>query len=505
MLYFIFCFIFLINIFFNVDLFLKEPPVWPDEAIYADVAKNIIEKNRFATDLWKGLLPGVENGVYWYPPVFFYSVAFWMNVFGISITSQRILSLVIAAAILVIFYLLSRIILKKEGSDFKKINWIALLGITALSQDLLFLKAAKVSRPETLILLFGLLSAYLLLRKNSSKSFSYIAAGFFASLSFLTHMIGIFVFLSLVFFQLLTGSLQIFRSKNFYLFFIFVTVPLVIWIISIYPNLLTFKEQVLPGIGQKSVEEPWLFSELRNQNIPHKMIYLFYIFISVFFFVYSVFKRTRENILVSVFLFFAWFFALFGRMGWYLIFPIPFIYLSLIILLFQFYLNFITSKTIVSRNIFWGCLILILSFILLNIGIRFNSYRSYFGDNYSYSKYTASIIQKIPFGTTVFLSAIPDPYYAFLKDYDQYKIFEFPPGGNSLQKYTDVLNQADYIVYNSHYDYLSFGNFLPAYIEKNIEEIIKVGGINQYQTFIIKLKPVNEREIPEEVGQLYFK
>lgn len=501
MKYFLFFIFFLFNGLLTADLFLKEPSIWPDEAIYTDVAKNIINGNRFATDLWKGLIPGVEKHIYWYPPLYFYSVALWLKAFGISITSQRLLSIFLALGILIIFYFISRLFLK----NYKQLsipNWIILLSVAALSTDLTFIKAAKVSRPEILILFLGLLSLFFFLK---TISVNFIISAFFASLAFLTHLIGIFIFLSLATFQLLTQKIEIIKSKNTYLFILFFLLPFIIWIISIYPNYDLFIKQTFPAFSRKTSEELWLISEIKNQNVSLKVIYIYYILTSLIFIIYSFFYKNKQNLLLTLLLLFSWFFALYGRMGWYLVFPVPFIFLAINLLLTQTYFNYKSAKkgTVLPKYLFLLALTSVFIFITLSIKVRLELNQSLFGDNFSYEQYIKKITEKIPPGNTVFLSSIPDPYYAFLGK-DEYKLYEFPPLGDNLQNYLTVLDEADYVIYNSHYEYLSFGNFLPVYINKNISEIYNIGEVNQYRTMIIKLKPKKERVVPEQIAPMVY-
>lgn len=87
-------FVFLVVTIFSVDLFLKEPAVWPDEAVLADIASNIVHENRVGTDLWQGLIPGIENHDLSYPPVFYLTDALWIKIFGLSIVNLRLLSVI---------------------------------------------------------------------------------------------------------------------------------------------------------------------------------------------------------------------------------------------------------------------------------------------------------------------------------------------------------------------------------------------------------------------------
>lgn len=142
----------IVFILIGLALFLKEPPVWPDEAIYADIAQNLVQDNRLGTDLWRETIPGVENYALWYPPVFFYLLSFWFKIFGFSIINQRLLSFLMAIVVIIFYTLLSKELIKKDKNN---LALIVILSLFGLISDVVFLKASRVSRPEIFILAFG--------------------------------------------------------------------------------------------------------------------------------------------------------------------------------------------------------------------------------------------------------------------------------------------------------------------------------------------------------------
>lgn len=103
----------------------------------------------------------------------------------------------------------------------------------------------------------------------------------------------------------------------------------------------------------------------------------------------------------------------------------------------------------------------------------------------------------VPKNKTVFLSAIPDPYFGFKKKRDkQNKLYEFPVLKTDKKNYLKILNDSDYLIYTGSYETLVFGNFLQSYIEKNKEEVYYLNEPYQYQALIIKLKPKTKRRPP---------
>jgi len=74
-------------VFFTVRLLLWGPPVWPDEAIYTDVALTLNKTGHLATTIFGTAIPGAQEHFYFYPPLYFFILAQWMKVFGSSIES----------------------------------------------------------------------------------------------------------------------------------------------------------------------------------------------------------------------------------------------------------------------------------------------------------------------------------------------------------------------------------------------------------------------------------
>ena len=89
-----------------IFLLLKIPSIWSDEAIYADIAHNLISQNRLGYDLLGLTRIGLDQQTYWYPPIFLSTIALWFKLFGESIFIQRLLSVFISLCFLVMYYLL---------------------------------------------------------------------------------------------------------------------------------------------------------------------------------------------------------------------------------------------------------------------------------------------------------------------------------------------------------------------------------------------------------------
>lgn len=504
---FLFVFLFLL---FSSEILLKAPLIWPDEAIYADVAVNIIKENRLGTDLWQGVIPEIENHAYWYPPVFFYLLAFWFKVTHISILDQRLLSLIIGSGFIIIYFYFNKSLIaaingishKRDGL-FKDKNmhfsWFSTLSVCALMTDFLLLRATRISRPEILVLFFGILALFLFLKvknieeiKGRYQSSLLIFSGVFASLAFLTHTIGSLFFFAINLYLIFCYKSRLLKSRYFYLFQISFLLPILVWLISILPSLEILIQQFLLAAERKGMDEIWLVSLFQTQPLTVKIIYLCYLIISISFVILAFVKKRKEYIFLAVILTCTWVFSIYGKMFWYFVFPIPFIYTAASILIYKALSYWKNKKSSYSAQILVIFIAITITLILSNLKLHANTIPSLIGVNFSYDKYTEKIIELIPTGKTVFLSSIPDPYFA-LKSRGQNKMYEFPVLRTDRDNYLKILNNSDYIIYNGSYESTLFGSFLLSYINKNQAEVIKIGEPLQYQTYIIKLKPQKER------------
>ncbi|MDO8638039.1 MAG: hypothetical protein Q7R43_00560, partial [Candidatus Daviesbacteria bacterium] len=76
---------------FNL-LYLKDPPIWPDEPVFYDMARNLITNDSLSTRIYTGTSSDVKNTGLGYPPLFFYTLGYFTEIFGSSIETIRLLS-----------------------------------------------------------------------------------------------------------------------------------------------------------------------------------------------------------------------------------------------------------------------------------------------------------------------------------------------------------------------------------------------------------------------------
>lgn len=477
----------LIYCYFSLPLLLKIPPIWTDEAFYTDTVINIQNNNRVGTDLLK-TIPNYnfDKLTLYYPPIFLYSLAFWLKILPFSIFNQRLFSLLISIGVLILVYLCSVKLLKKS-----KKTWLCFLPVIGLAVDDMFLYSSHISRPEIILLLIALLSFYIVINsdKNIIKTslIELVSIGLLSAAAFLTHFIGVIYIISYIVYIFLYSKIEALKKLKFYIFIFFLVIPLVIWFtVTVLPQIDTFKMQLMLTNSRKNFDHwrwIWLF---KFQPLSVILINLLYFLLSIILLLFSFFKikRNRNFLLINIFISMSWIFAIVGKNIPYFVLPLPFIYLSVIILL----------EEAIQFNYFKKLSLIIVCLIfLLNINIFLNKLQKNSGSNYSYNKFINKILEIIPDNKAVFLSVIPDPYYGFYQNKRNNQLQEYPPFQTAKINYINTLNQSDYIIINGLYEAPVFGTLLLDYISVNNELITKIIDINQYNAAIIKLKPVKER------------
>ncbi|MEK7165491.1 MAG: hypothetical protein AAB874_01630 [Patescibacteria group bacterium] len=481
-------------LYINSILLLKDPPVWPDESIYADVVTNLIRNNRFGTDFWLTAYPGAQTHTFWNPPLFFVFLYGWFRVFGITIVTQRFLSITAGFLFLVVFTLLNNRLLKPLPLKFR------LLPTLALILDNTFMRSTRISRPEIFVMLFGYtgLSLYLnsLHMTNKIKvNVMGIICGVLCGLTLLIHLIGAYFFITIVIFHIIVFRYAAFKEKFLYFLSGAFILPLLAWLTFNLPHLpLLFLQNQL-AVVRKSIELPWIWYVLNyhprnwedwftNQAIL-KIVILFLIGYSTILLLFTLKNKSRSYLFFSLLLGLSWLITTVGKMSWYFPLIFPAFYILFLLLLKNLQLRL--------QKLFLCGLI---AMLLLNSHLTIETLISLSGENYSYLKFTDKIVSLIPESSAIFLSTIPDPYYGLINSDKKFQLYEFPALQVSWLNYFELLNNADYIVYNGTYNPYIFGTEFERYILLNRDNIISTGESEPFKTMVIKLLPKNQRIDP---------
>ncbi len=477
---------------FSLNLLMADPPVWPDEALYADSALNIIKHGQAGTSLAGNLYPYAKEYNFSYPPLFLNSVAEVFRLTNFSIYSQRLFSLLLSLGVLVGLYLFARELISSEG------RWILPLLLIFVSFDYTFSRAAHISRPEIMVLFFSIPSLLFFEKEFSSggkrtgTGASSVLAGFFAALAVLTHFIGAFLPIAEGIFLLLIYRLKIFRVQKIYVYCATFALTLLPWVFSIISHWNIFLLQVSASFARKVSDETWLLTAFSTQPTTIKLLYVFYLLTTVIFVIKTFNDKSPAKTLLSVTLDASWLVSIVGKQFWYYVFPVPFIYLAAALIVNDLINGW--GKMDQSLRKMW--LLIMTPLILIAAGVSLFlqfTLLSTSGDvYYRYNEYSQAILAGIPAGWSVFMSAIPDPYFA-LKTRNSNALYEFPSLSVPRDKYLRLLDKTDYVVYNGSYEEMVFGNLLNSYLQKNYDTIVKIGQPGGYQALVIKLKPRNLR------------
>lgn len=454
------------------SLLLDQPMVWSDEAIFADMAINLVEEGRLAADVWAGLLPGVTEYAGWHPPVFYLSLAGWLGVFGTNLLAQRLMSLVLGGIVVVCFAWFSRRFFTKLPDQVWL--WLCL----GLAIDFVFLRAARHSRPEILILTF--LAVSLVCLTYHKWKYRLPTLGVLSGLALATHPYGILVTLtSLSYFYWIDGwrrpnqELRIFTGLSL--------LPLIIWIVAIQPYWQIAWQQFQIVASKKALDEFWIWMPGRSQTtaaqISFGLLQLASALGLVLAWLKLKIKPNKQVMFVASLLIISWLMVWSGRMLWYAVYTSIFIYLSLGLLLMQ-------DKRSLIYKLAKLCLT---GLILINGYQHWSDWRNVHVLGLDYQGFVSQVTEAVPQGSQVFLSVGPEVYYGFLDRDRRSEVIIFPGQETPPRDYLAVLNQTDYVVFNGNYIREVFGDFLEKYIEYNTADYQDVGMGTGYSALVIRL------------------
>lgn len=465
-------------------LFLKDPPVWPDEVIFTDMASNLSLSGKLETNLYSGTFSNINRTGLGYPPAYFLILSSWISLWGANIEIVRLLSLTVAFSSLVVFFIMLKHLFKS--------NVIATFGTFLLSSNIYFSRASRLGRMEILTLLFLLLSVLLLvIAQKSHKSYVYLISGLMAAFAMLSHPMGVITTIIITLGVVLTRHNVREKLTNFLLVASPTLILGSIWLLLSQQDIIALWSTYQTHIQDKAPKLPYALL-LFNSDLSWRLLFLAYL--TVFFIFLLFYKKSliqhRLIILIGTIISFSLPFI--GKENVYMLYFQPFIIMTFLVILSQ--------KGKQSAAIILAAVIIFSHFFIqfLNndsIGITGHNNKSVFtSTNYDYHDFTRRIVEKLPTSSPdktigVFISATPNPYFD-LKKYQHLKFYEAadPYFPISEPAYKNVLDSSDYIIYTwiPH-------QFLADYINKNTERVSAVSQPDGYSAAVVKLKPKEKR------------
>ena len=236
--------------YYTRALFLKYPPVWPDEAIFSNPAMNLARRGAMATDLLSGTLPGFERCTYYLPPGYFLYLAAIFRVVKPGIVPLRLSSVAAAILVMILTYSVGR----RSGLG----PWLALIPVSLLGVDHVFLRGALMGRPDMLTLALILATLRLSMGSRLAGDLSrarLLAMGASGALAVLVHPMGVVALGTIVAARILPPGRRWQRMKRLAPAFLagaFIVLP---WAIYVLEDVNTFGAQFGSQFVRKASKE----------------------------------------------------------------------------------------------------------------------------------------------------------------------------------------------------------------------------------------------------------
>ncbi len=454
-------------------LFLNDPLVWPDEAIYVDIAKNWLQTGVLKTNLFNNAVYGLKTIAAWYPPLYFYVLGFWIKLFGSGIVGVRFLSLIIAVFTLFLTYFLAKRLLNSSK--------LALTVMLLVSFDYFFNRSARIARMDMFNLLFLLISFCLVFFKQPASFRQLFFTGIFSGLAVLSHPLGL-ISAVVITGWLMLNDLKV-KLKKIVVFLLPTFLLPGIWLWSLKPYWQIFWQQWGLQIDRKNHFATYLYTLWQGQDLSWRLLLGLYLLIFILLAGAVFYKKNNTNLFILLGLSVSSVMLLYGKEMFYPLYLQPFIGLGTVYLFALFTQNNHELKPFAQ-------LVIGLIFFL-HIHFFLQTYNLNYDNNFNYHLFGQTIKQNLPNKGTLYLSALPDPYFA-LQENPEFIFLEFPTMYTTDKQYYSLLDKADYVIYNQLFD-----SRLPAYLKINQDssQTLKAGN---YDIILAKLKPITKRQWPKK-------
>jgi hypothetical protein len=437
---------------FLVFLGTSFPPVWPDEVLFFEPARDLLDSGSLRTSVLSGLVPGMDSKTLWMPPFYFWIQSGWQFILGDSLESIRSLSgflIIFSLGISLLFF--HRIGIFNLKSKLFISIWISIFSIFVYS-DLLVIRIANTARMESLCLCLGIGSIYL------SYLGKYSYSGFLQGLSVLTHPFGIFY----GFVNLWNLTKDKNQGKNLLYFVSAGVLSLLVWFYYISPDWELFLHQFGSQLSRKKslLSEFGIIDKLRVlvgfYYFSYLQILSFCLLIVLLFLAY---KRSRDQKLtrfISI-----WFLSMglgyyLSSEAWYvihLIWPLFLIFLLYGINLLRSKKEYLILSLIFAISLFQFLYFLSGAFYREDVHAKTESF-------------FRLISEESREANSMYIHSIPDPYFYLRKEHlpieeetNKKIYYEFIPGrlvdrvDSSTQ---DTLDRIDLFVFSKEMEIPEF-------------------------------------------------
>ncbi|MFH0936767.1 MAG: glycosyltransferase family 39 protein [Candidatus Daviesbacteria bacterium] len=456
-------------------LFLKEPLIWPDEALFVDVAHNLLRNGVMGSSLLGDLMEGYMSYAYWTPPLIYYFLAFWMGIFGEEIEVIRMLPFIFSILTLFLLFLISK---KLFNSYF-----LAFLSVLLVSLNYSFSNITRVARMEIFTFFFILASLWTFLLAYEKKRVVFLfISGLCIGFAILSHPLGAIAIPIIVFSLLLEKISLKTKLKNICYLFIPLFSLLSLWLLSMKDSFNYFLTQYQQQLIRKDIQIPNVFIFFNNDS-AWRILFLCYLFLFILLLIQFLRLRKFSHFFILIGLVVSSIILTYGKEIWYFAYFQPFIALASVVLVKDLIkkISFSSFATLITT-----CII-----VFINLNLTFNDIKNAGTKEKDYHQFVNLIKSNLPKESSVFLTCAPDPYFDLRKE-KGLTLYEFPPILVSEESYKALLNSVDFIVFNMIVE-LDPVPVLGNYINNNTSETISIDQPSGYRAKIFKLVPKDKR------------
>ena len=467
--------VFLIGIIFailNKPLLLKEPPVWPDDSLFASPAYILATHGYLGSELYYGIVPGLERYTYSNPPLYFLFLAGIIKLFGMNILVLRWTSVALGMSLFVLLFFLAKAVART--------GWVGILACTLLAIDPEFLRGCRIARPDILCVVLITAASYFYARciNCPAHKVNLTMTGLCMGLAVLTHPLGLIAVISICihyFINVARGKARL--SGTVYLLIPFLLL-IALWGIYIAQHYTYFEKQMLGQFGRKMGVRYWLWS-LWGQS-GRRVSLLIYIAATLGIFTISLRGKDNSLFFLSLLCSTALIMALSGREMWYSIYYAPFC---------AFAVALCAGRLWRIRAPVPCIALFFIGFLIYNNAADYRW--TYIATmRYDYSGICEDIEKELRPHSTIFLHCVPDPYFCLINSPKSLTIREFHPTA-PLADLKAAIARSDYLIISPGDTYLV--KDMPPW---RIKRIVRIGAHQpgQYQLLLVEFRNIRREE-----------
>jgi len=449
-------------------LFDDYPPVWPDEALFASPAIELLHHGKMGCPVLD-VLPGIRERTYLYPPLYYLYLCPFFAILGPGLAAMRVSSLAAGGAVVLMLYLGGR----RAGLA----RLWSLVPPSLLLLDRIFLRGSLIGRMDMLTVFLLLLTIWQWLDFPGSRAKSFLT-GLFAGLAILAHPLGCAAAAIVLLSECVHPHGPRLRHLPAICLGVFVMVlPWGIYILQDPGSFVTqFGAQILRKSGRVILLKDRLLQSPLQYGADYAYV-LVYWATGLAGLVTAAIRRRKAIVFVLAQAFIIalviWSFEM-----WYVLYLAPLTALGTAELLS---LRRRPMVLLLTAVVLAGCG----WFVGKNLA---NLEKTRLGHTADYQAWCDRISGALPRGSRVFLSSIPDPYLGLVRREDL-AFREFAPIGFPIEwaKYEQYIADCDYVVANGVWG-MGDADFVAFMEKRTVPQSVIAGPKGEYRVGIYRVK-----------------